>query len=147
MRILRNKRPNQRPMKVLSTVMFIIVLSAMVLTTGGCKQAEYNITGNWLINFTLDDSGAFLVAFSGTKTIGSVIWENQMSGEYTVADKQVDFVLRIYVNVSGSSATELFVYNFTGTFESEDRISGTCNASRYSNPSDMVSGTWSGDRR
>ena len=147
MKIIKNKKPIQKLRNVLSAAAFIIVLSTMVLVNSGCKQAEHNITGNWLINFSLDGTGNFLVAFSGTKTIGSVIWENQMSGEYTVADTQVDFVLRIYVNITNSTDTELIIYTFTGTFENGDRMSGTCTAGRYSAPDDIVSGTWSGDRR
>jgi len=151
MRVDRNIRSNQGLRNVLSAAAFIIVLSivlsTMVLTTGGCKQAAFNITGNWLINFTLDDSGAVLLAFSGTKTIGSVIWENQMSGEYNVADRQVDFVLRIYVNIVNSSASELIVYNFTGSFDDENHLSGTCTAFKYTTPDEVVSGTWNGQRR
>ena len=147
MNIVKNMKPIRKLLKALSAAAFIIVLSTMVLVNSGCKQAEYNITGNWLINFTLDDTGSFLVAFSGTKTIGSVIWENQMSGEYNVADTQVDFVLRIYVNITNSTTTELFIYTFTGTIENEDRMSGTCTAARYSTPDEVVSGIWTGDRR
>ncbi len=147
MSIVKNKKTNQKLSKVLPAALFIIVLSTIVLTTGGCKQAEYNITGNWLIDFTLDQSGSFIVAFSGTKTIGSVVWENQMAGEYAVMDKQVDFVLRIYATVTGGTSTELLLYTFSGTFDNEDRLSGTCTAGRYSDPDDVVSGTWTGSRR
>ena len=151
MRVDRNIRSNQGLRNVLSAAAFIvvlgIVLSTMVVTTGGCKQAAFNITGNWLIDFTLDDSGSVLLAFSGTKTIGSVIWENQMSGEYNVSDRQVDFVLRIYVNITNTSTSELIVYNFTGSFEDGDHLSGTCSAYKYSTPDEVVTGTWSGQRR
>lgn len=147
MRVDRNKRSNRKLRSLLSAAVFIIMLSTMVLTTGGCKQAAFNITGNWLINFTLDESGVVLVAFSGTKTVGSVIWENQMSGEYSVSDKQVDFVLRIYVNITNTSSSELFVYNFSGSFDDEDHLSGTCTAFKYSTPDEIVSGTWDAQRR
>lgn len=147
MKIVKNMKPIRKLLKALSAATLIIVLSTMVLVDSGCKQAEHNITGNWLINFTLDGSGSFLVAFSGSKTIGSVIWENQMSGQYNVADTQVDFILQIYVNITNSTETELFLYTFTGTFENEDRMSGTCTAARYSTPNDIVSGTWNADRR
>lgn len=147
MRVNRNIRSNQKLRSLLSAAVFIIVLSTMVLTTGGCKQAAFNITGNWLINFTLDESGVVLVAFSGTKTVGSVIWENQMSGEYNVSDKQVDFVLRIYVSTTNTSSSELYVFNFTGSFDDEDHLSGTCTAYKYSTPDEIVSGTWDGQRR
>lgn len=147
MRVNRNIRSNQKLRSLLSAAVFIIVLSTMVLTTGGCKQAAFNITGNWLINFTLDESGVVLVAFSGSKTVGSVIWENQMSGEYNVSDKQVDFVLRIYVSTTNTSSSELYVFNFTGSFDDEDHLSGTCTAYKYSTPDEIVSGTWDGQRR
>lgn len=145
MKKVEKNKPVQKWLRILLTAVFVIGAGITLIGTGGCKQADYNITGNWLVNFTLDDTGSFLVAFSGSKTLGNVIWENQMSGEYSVSDRQVDYVLRIYI--SASNATVLVIYNFNGSFDDKDHMSGTVSAYLYDSPSDITTGTWTAQRR
>jgi hypothetical protein len=145
MKIENDKKPVRKWSRIALTLCMVIAAGILLIGNTGCNQADYNITGNWLVNFTLDNTGSFLVAFSGSKTLGSVIWENQMSGEYTVADRAVDFVLRIYI--SASNGTVLVIYKFTGTFEDKDNMSGTVSAYLYDTPNDITTGTWTAARR
>jgi hypothetical protein len=145
MKTEENNKPVRKWSRSLLTLFFVIGAGIVLISTTGCKQADYNITGNWLVDFTLDDTASFLVAFSGSKTSGAVIWENQMSGEYFVSNRQVDYVLRIYI--SASNGTALVVYNFTGSFEDKDHMSGTLTAYFYDTPNDTTSGTWTAVRR
>ncbi|MCP5104908.1 MAG: hypothetical protein GY950_16095 [bacterium] len=135
---------NMRTGKKIAAVLPVILIGLLLLVNTGCQKAEYNITGNWRVDFTLDGSGSFIVAFSGTKTIGSVIWENQQSGEYNVADKTVDFVLRLNLVVSGAS--QVIVYLFTGNFQDENSMGGNVTAYMPDIQGSEVNGTWTAQR-
>lgn len=134
-------------MKFIKKTMFAlaVLFAAMaVLVTGGCKKADFDINGNWYIDFSLETSGAFNVGFTGSKTSGDVIYADQFAGEYQVEDKNVVFVVRIQVVLD--NITELFVYEFSGTFSDADHMSGTVIAYLANVPGSETQGTWSGQR-
>ena len=120
------------------------IIGAMGMLNTGCSKADFNITGNWYLNFTLESAGAFQIAFSGSKTLGNVIFQNLPSGEYSVAGRDVEFVLRVELVVSGS--VELLVYSFTGYFDDKNHMSGTVVAYMPDVVDSEVSGTWSAER-
>jgi hypothetical protein len=122
---------------IVLAVMFIGLIASM---NTGCKGAKYDITGAWRVDYILAAPGNFDVAFTGSLTSGYTIWDNQAAGEYTVADQDVEFVLRIYVTVSGT--TRVVIYHFVGTFENKDRMSGTVKAYDPDVQGSEVNGTW-----
>ncbi len=118
-------------------VMFIGLTAVM---STGCKGTKYDITGGWRVDYILAAPGNFEVAFSGSRTSGITIWDNQAAGEYNVADQDVEFVLRIYVIVGGTTKT--IIYYFVGTFENKDRMSGTLRAYDPDVQGSEINGTW-----
>lgn len=126
------------------TVMVVMLAAVMVMVTGGCKKADFDINGNWYVEFSLESSGAFNVGFTGSETSGSVIYASQFSGEYVVENKDVEFVVRIQVVLD--TITELFVYEFKGVFTDADHMNGTVSAYLANVPSSATNGTWNAER-
>jgi hypothetical protein len=127
-------------MKKFLTVLVAVFIGLTLAITSGCKSAKYDITGAWRVDYILAAPGNFEVAFSGSLTSGVTIWDNQASGEYAVADQDVEFVLRIYINAGGTTRT--VIYYFVGTFETKDRMSGTLKAYDPDVQGSEINGTW-----
>lgn len=126
-------------------MMLAMAVFALVFISG-CSSADFNITGNWRITFTLEGEtpGNFNIALSGSKTTGVVVWQNQQSGSYNVAGKDVNIILRIYVSATGIN--RLFVYEFKGQFSDENSMNGTMVALIADVPGSDDKGVWSGKR-
>ncbi len=130
-------------MKKTALTLLVTLMVIQCFVSVGCNSADQNITGNWKVDFQLgDDSGSFNIAFSGTKTAGLVIYNNLQSGEYSVYENEVEFVVRL--NVVGNDGSILVVYAFSGSFQDGERMSGTMNVTS-TGTSEVVSGTWSAE--
>lgn len=111
----------------------------------GCSNAKYNITGEWRIDITLGTAGGYFdVAFAGSSTSGIVIWDDQSAGEYTVDNKDLEFVLRITAIYEGNSKT--IIYHFKGSFVDGSHMSGTLKVYDPLVSGSEVNGTWLGQK-
>jgi hypothetical protein len=135
-----------KSMKPFLPVLVVILMGMTILVNTGCKAAKYNITGNWRVDFTLDSSGAFLVAFSGTRTEGIVIYENQAAGEYSVVDQDVEFVLRLTLFDEGTMTSETLIYYFTGSFSDKNHMTGSLSAYLVDVAGSEQNGTWNAEK-
>ncbi len=135
-----------KSMKSFPVVLVVILMGMTILVNTGCKATKYNITGNWRVDFTLETSGAFLVAFSGTRTEGIVIWENQAAGEYSVIDQDVEFVLRVTLFDEGTMTTQTLIYYFTGTFSDKNHMSGNLSAYIVDVAGSEKTGSWNAEK-
>jgi hypothetical protein len=127
-------------MKKLLTVLTVMFIGLTISMNTGCKATKYDITGTWRVDYVLASPGNFEMGFAGSRTSGYTIWDNQAAGEYSVADKEVEFVLRIYITVDNTSKT--VIYYFLGSFESKDRMSGTLKAYDPDVQGSEINGTW-----
>lgn len=127
-------------MKKWLTVLVVMFVGLTISMNNGCKATNYDIIGAWSVDYVLASAGNFDMAFSGSRTTGYTIWSNQVAGEYNVADKDVEFVLRISITVDNTSKT--VIYFFTGSFESKDRMSGTLKAYDPEVQGSEINGTW-----
>jgi len=125
----------------------VLVLTFIGLTlamNSGCKGSKFDITGAWRVDYILTSAANFEIGFSGSRTSGITIWDNQAAGEYAVADQDVEFVLRINVTIGGTTRT--VIYHFVGAFENKDRMSGTVRAYDPDVQGSEVNGTWSAQK-
>lgn len=138
-----------KPMKSVKpflAALVVIFMGMTILVNTGCKAAKYNITGNWRVDFTLETSGAFLVAFSGTRTDGIVIYDNQAAGEYSVIDQDVEFVVRITLLDESTMTTQTLIYYFVGTFSDKNHMSGNLSAYKVDVAGSEKNGPWSAEK-
>ncbi|HLP48421.1 MAG TPA: hypothetical protein VK469_20950 [Candidatus Kapabacteria bacterium] len=127
---------NKKWLKILA----VTFIALFVSLSSGCQKNKYDITGIWRVDFVLGTAGYFEVGFEGNSTSGTVFWNNQIAGEYEVADKDLEFVLRITFLSDGNVKT--FIYHFVGAFESDNRMNGTVNAYDPDVQGSQISGTW-----
>lgn len=127
-------------MKKWLTALVVMFIGFTLSISTGCNKTQYDITGAWNVSYVLASPGNFDMGFTGSRTTGYTIWDNQISGEYNVADKDVEFVLRI--TVSSDSTTKTVIYYFLGSFESKDRMSGTLKAYDPEVSGSEINGTW-----
>lgn len=131
-------------MKKMFTVLVVMLLGLTVLMSTGCNRTKYDITGTWSISYVLTSAKTFEMGFTGTRTSGYTVWNNQISGEYSVVDKEVEFVLRITVSVDGTTKT--IIYYFLGSFDSAESMSGTLKAYDLEDEGSAINGTWSAEK-
>lgn len=136
----------KKSIKPFLAVLVVILMGMTILVNTGCKATKFNITGNWRVDFALDTSGAFLVAFSGSKTDGLVIYNNQAAGEYSVIDQDVEFVLRVTLFDEGTVTTQTLVYFFTGTFGDKNHMTGNLSAYIAEVAGSEETGTWAAEK-
>lgn len=127
-------------MKKMFTVLVVMFIGLTLLMDTGCKNAKYDITGTWKVTYVLASTGTFEMGFTGNRTAGYTVWNNQISGEYDVAGDEVEFVLR--VTVTADDTTKTIVYYFIGSFESAGRMSGTLKAYDLEDENSAINGTW-----
>jgi hypothetical protein len=115
-----------------------------MLAAPGCKKSsafDFNITGSWVINMT-DNQGnqtTNTFIFSGNLQQGTVTIQNiNSTGSFTVDGDRVEF------SVSYGFAAPLYWENFTGTFRSDDSMSGDFNVTLDGNIN--RTGTWHASR-
>ncbi len=95
-------------------------LLILLLSNAGCsKNDENDIRGQW--SFTSGSEELYVLAFSGTEEGGTLLYvdyPNGGAGTYTVTGETVVFDF-ISTMAGGKSC------HFSGSFESEDKLSGT----------------------
>lgn len=127
-------------MKKKITVMVAMFIGLSLLMNTGCNKTKYDITGAWRVNYVLTSAATFEMGFTGSRTSGYTVWNNQISGEYNVAGQDMEFVLRI--TVSADDDTRTIIYYFLGSFDSSDRMSGTLKAYDLEDEDSAINGTW-----
>lgn len=131
--------------KILS-VAVVLLLGIGILSSTGCSSADFNVTGNWRVDFQLEgqEPEFFYLNFSGTKTTGVVFWDEQQAGNYSVTGDQVIFEVRIWVSIEGVNT--LFLYSFLGYFDNDNKFSGAIVASLPEIPGGEESGPFTATR-
>jgi len=108
--------------------------AAHVLTTSAVTKK--NIQGSWALAETYNDDSSFnvIAVFTGSFESGAVTDSDGGSGTYTVAGDSVAFTI-VFPGVT---------YSYTGTFSTNDTMSGSCK--RYQTSTNTISGTWTATR-
>jgi hypothetical protein len=106
-------------------------------TLSASASAVKNILGSWLLVETYTDDSSFNVTatFSGNYTSGTVTDSDGGSGTYTFVGATVAFTL-VFPAVT---------YEYSGGFDDNDSMSGTCK--RYQSSASVISGYWTATRK
>ena len=127
--------------KWLAVVGVIFIMMTVSMNTG-CTNTKYNITGEWRVDLTLGTAaGYFIVGFAGNSTSGIVIWDDQSAGEYSVASKDLEFVLRLNL-ITNEGNSKTLIYYFVGSFEDGSHMNGTVKVYDPEVAGSEVNGTW-----
>ncbi|MCP5102592.1 MAG: hypothetical protein GY950_04395 [bacterium] len=118
-------------------ILVAVVLAAGLLFNTGCKKnKDNNITGGWYFSITV--GGTYfeeVYDFVGDERTGTVYWDGQSMGTYSVVGDVVEFTLE-YFNVDDIFTVEIY----QGAFDAHDEMSGT--ATFIVTGSEPYSGTW-----
>lgn len=124
-------------------VLSLIVLTIGVAVNTGCKKSDdsFDITdGSWAFHLVAGgDSSSLVYSFRGDKGQGSVYYNSENRGSYTVTGTLINFTVNHY-DVAGA----LYVYVYTGTSRDYFYMSGNFSVT-YPGGS-VISGTWSAER-
>ncbi len=117
-RVIEQPQPKKKKKKfptllVVGGIVVVAVL-AMLLLKKKKKEDEYDIRGDWTVNFNVaGNAGFFYMTFSGSKTSGSFVDNEGDTGTYSVNGSAVNFGYNNY-NIS-----------FSGNFGSQGSMSGS----------------------
>jgi tetratricopeptide (TPR) repeat protein len=131
------KAKKKKKFPVLLVVGGIAVAALIVVLASGKKkkeqEEEYNIVGNWIIYENINgESLEEYITFSGSRTSGTFVDQDGLTGTYSVSGRNVNFSYDFGL---------WFTYN--GTFTGRDTMSGTWD---YVYEGVPLSGTWTGER-
>jgi len=130
-------------MKKIVLVLSLIILTIGVAVNTGCKKSDdsFDITdGSWSFHLSAgSDSSSLVYAFRGDKGQGSVYYNNENRGTYTVSGVLINFTVNHY-DVAGG----LYVYVYSGTSSDYYHMRGSFSVT-YPGGS-VISGTWTAER-
>ncbi|MBN1186605.1 MAG: hypothetical protein JXB49_30290, partial [Bacteroidales bacterium] len=112
----------------LGVVAVAAVLYFVVFKKKAEPEIEYDITGAWALNYTLqgDTAKSTTITFSGDKTSGTFSGLGY-TGTYTVDGKNVEFIFPSSTRYSGSFTD---TQNMSGTILNYQGIPGTWTATK-----------------
>jgi len=130
-------------MKKSAWVLSLIILIIGAAVNSGCKKSDdsFDITdGNWAFHLAAgSDSSSLVYTFQGDKLQGSVYYNNENRGSYTVSGVLINFTVNHFDAAGG-----LYVYVYSGMSSDYFHMSGNFSVT-YPGGS-VISGTWSAER-
>lgn len=130
-------------MKKIVLALSLIILTVVFAVNTGCKKSDdsFDITdGSWAFYLAAgSDSSSLVYAFRGDKGQGTVYYNNENRGSYTVSGVLINFTVNHYDAAGG-----LYVYVYTGTSSDYYNMNGSFSVTYPSGS--VISGTWSAER-
>ncbi|MEI6613990.1 MAG: hypothetical protein WCL37_03765 [Chrysiogenales bacterium] len=112
----------------------VVAVAAVLFLVVFKTKYKYDIRGTWQYYYKWDDlsteTGPITITFSGSQSSGQLVFdvqEDNQQGTYTITKENVSFVID----------SNHKPWNHTGSFESENKMSGT-----FTFPYGVGTGTW-----